>query len=53
MRKCPYCGYDNEDDANVCQHCYAGLPDGNSKEVEKENEPEQDRHSALRKRTRS
>jgi len=26
MKKCPYCGRDNEDTANACGHCYAGFP---------------------------
>jgi len=26
MKKCPYCGKDNEDNATGCVHCYAGFP---------------------------
>lgn len=24
--KCPYCGRDNDEQTNVCVHCFAGLP---------------------------
>lgn len=33
MKKCPYCGHHNEDNAEICERCYAGLP--------KETKPEQ------------
>lgn len=26
MKKCPYCGYENKDNAEVCIHCFAELP---------------------------
>ena len=26
MKKCPYCGHENDDKETQCQHCYAGLP---------------------------
>lgn len=26
MKKCPYCGHDNEDKAVCCARCYAGIP---------------------------
>ncbi len=26
MKKCPYCGYSNDNSATVCNHCYAGFP---------------------------
>ena len=45
MKKCPYCGRDNSDDATRCEHCYAGLP------VEKQEEKPVEK--AERKSTRS
>ena len=27
MKKCPYCGHDNEDKAEICAHCFAGMPE--------------------------
>ena len=32
MKKCPYCGTGNDDNATVCNHCYAGLPVQKQKE---------------------
>lgn len=26
MKKCPYCGRDNSDEATSCEHCYAVFP---------------------------
>ena len=26
MKKCPYCGHENEDQAENCERCRAGLP---------------------------
>ena len=26
MKECPYCGHMNEDEAKVCDKCYAGFP---------------------------
>ena len=26
MKKCPYCGHENEEQMNVCQRCRAELP---------------------------
>lgn len=26
MKKCPYCGKENEEQATVCIRCYAGFP---------------------------
>ena len=50
MKKCPYCNHDNKDDAEICEHCYAGLPDNKQKEKQKdESEPV----SSFRKRIRS
>lgn len=39
MKKCPYCGHENDDNVNVCGHCCAGLPNGEKsvkKPIEKE-----------------
>ena len=36
MKKCPYCGTDNTDDAVVCQKCCAGLPVKGKKKDETE-----------------
>ena len=35
MKKCPYCGRDNENDAKNCSHCFAGLPVEQPKTAEK------------------
>ena len=29
MRKCPYCGYENDDNAVRCEKCCAGFPEEN------------------------
>ena len=34
MKKCPYCGRENPDDAVVCQKCCAGFPNEEPKEDE-------------------
>lgn len=34
MKKCPYCGHMNDEQAKACDHCYAGFP------VEKQEEKE-------------
>jgi uncharacterized membrane protein YvbJ len=26
MKKCPYCGRDNDDKAVICEKCYAEIP---------------------------
>ena len=26
VKECPYCGHMNEDEANVCDKCFAGFP---------------------------
>ena len=26
MKKCPYCGYENDEQAESCSHCKAGIP---------------------------
>ena len=26
MKKCPYCGFENEEQTEVCKRCKAGLP---------------------------
>lgn len=49
MKKCPYCGTDNNDDAVVCQKCCAGLPVGEAKYKETKHE---ETH-ASRKKARS
>ena len=36
MKKCPYCGRENDTQANVCNHCFAELP--SEKKEEKESE---------------
>lgn len=51
MKKCPYCGKDNDDKAKTCEHCYAGFPNENKKETEHETPANQER--VLRKRARS
>lgn len=28
MKKCPYCGYENDDQETVCKKCCAGFPYG-------------------------
>ena len=35
MKKCPYCGHEVKDDATKCDKCYAGIPNEESKQVEK------------------
>lgn len=32
MKKCPYCGYGNENKVNICEHCRAELPAEKPKE---------------------
>ena len=32
MKKCPYCGHGNDEYAEVCEHCRAGLPAEKQKE---------------------
>jgi len=27
MKKCPYCGHEQNDQNKICERCYAGLPD--------------------------
>ena len=49
MKKCPYCGEVNNDDAVVCQKCCAGLPVEEAKEEETKHEETR----ASRKKTRS
>ena len=34
MKKCPYCGHGNDEQAKTCEHCFAELP------VEKQTETE-------------
>ena len=34
MKKCPYCGQQNEDDATGCKRCKAGFPQGKDKSEE-------------------
>lgn len=46
MKKCPYCGHENEDGATTCQRCYAGFP-----KVD-ETKNEQDKKPVLNKKTR-
>ncbi len=39
MKKCPYCGHENDNNVNVCDHCCAELPSGEKsakKPIEKE-----------------
>ena len=38
MKKCPYCGYGNDDHAESCGHCFAGFPKTNN-ETEHEEKP--------------
>ena len=33
MKKCPYCGYGNDDQAETCQKCHAELPHEEKKTV--------------------
>lgn len=49
MKKCPYCGADNNEDANVCSRCFGELP------VKEENNDtnEHEETRASRKKTRS
>ena len=46
MKKCPYCGFENEEQTEVCIRCKAGIP---KDETNKTEEPEK----APKKRTRS
>ena len=46
MKKCPYCGRDNADDANVCYKCFAGFPHENPKEAK----ASEDKNESPRKR---
>ena len=39
MKKCPYCGRENDDNAFRCERCYAGFP-SERKTKRKEPEPE-------------
>jgi len=32
MKKCPYCGKDNDDKASACERCFAGFPAEKQKE---------------------
>lgn len=49
--KCPYCNYENKDDAVCCEHCYAGLQE--NKPQEKQTEKDSEPVSSFRKRIRS
>ena len=49
MKKCPYCGRDNNEYVKVCTSCYAQLP---VEEVEKD-KTEHEEIRASRKKTRS
>ena len=46
MKKCPYCGFENDEQAEVCKRCKAEIP---KEETNKTEEPE----TAPKKRTRS
>lgn len=35
MKKCPYCGHNNNDNAVSCEHCYARLPEEKQKQKQK------------------
>jgi len=50
MKKCPYCGYENNDNATNCGCCYAGLPE---KEKPKEKSEETEQKPVSRRRVRS
>lgn len=46
MKKCPYCGHINDDNATRCDRCYAGFPaeekrqEGKPRRNEKKNDKE-------------
>ena len=40
MKKCPYCGAENDESMKVCHHCFVELP---HKEEEPKKEPEKTR----------
>ena len=40
MRKCPYCGHENDDNAVRCERCYAGFLDENDNKEQEESEEE-------------
>jgi uncharacterized membrane protein YvbJ len=33
MKKCPFCGHDNEEQAKSCNHCKAEIPHEETKET--------------------
>lgn len=53
MKKCPYCGHENEDNGERCARCSAELP--REKEIEENvnNDSEHEEIHAFRKRVRS
>jgi uncharacterized membrane protein YvbJ len=53
MKKCPYCGHLNDDNATGCGKCFAGFPEEPVKVEEPKQEVEQKEKTALKKRTRS
>ena len=45
MKKCPYCGYDNDEQNTNCEHCRAGLP----VEKQEKKEPEKVQKQGVKK----
>ena len=48
MKKCPYCGKENHDEAEVCERCFAGFPHDDEKH---ENASDESVRSRKRKRS--
>lgn len=36
MKKCPYCGYENKDNTEICAHCFANLLQETEREQEEQ-----------------
>lgn len=53
MKKCPFCGRGNEDDAKTCIGCYAGLKEKKKPEENQEEIPEESEQKFVSRRKRS
>ena len=51
MKKCPYCGRDNADDAVVCCKCFAGFPNNEPKEERSSDKQSEHSRNMMRKRS--
>lgn len=53
MKKCPYCGHENTDEAWRCERCFAGFPakDKNFADTTKENSGTENNTKRNRKRS--